>query len=312
MTDSATDTKVRCSAWARDVDLSPLATIGSYSGYLLVETPLPWPKDVSEIEALSSVTDRMSQLNVRIQALVPRDPRADPANHRVILHTRPTLSNGGFAGYLRYESTRGGSIDTTVDGLLSAALETDGSDQHAPDTDLLVCTHGRRDACCGSQGTDLALALAANPPQGVHLWRTSHTGGHRFAPTFLLLPQATAWAFADVALVNQVVDRSVPFSSVASHYRGCPGLAGPQVQALERDVLESVGWELLDRERSGYLTEEATDDGGQVVRLEAGADRWEAVVRPGRTLPVPDCMKPLSEARKTETEWTVTDLRALS
>ena len=50
-------------------------------------------------------------------------------------------------------------------------------------------------------------------------------------------------------------------------------------------------------------------DGGQITRLEAGSDRWEGVVRPGRRLPVPECMSPLSDARKSETEWTASDVR---
>jgi hypothetical protein len=104
---------------------------------------------------------------------------------------------------------------------------------------------------------------------------------------------------------------AVPFSEIASHYRGCAGLPSPQVQALEREVLVSVGWELLDRPRTGFLTGETTADGGCVTRLHAGADRWEGIARPGRTLPVPECGKPLSDSTKTETEWTASDLRSV-
>ena len=48
----------------------------------------------------------------------------------------------------------------------------------------------------------------ANPD--VRLWRTSHTGGHRFAPTAIALPSASLWAWADAALLAQVVDGKVP------------------------------------------------------------------------------------------------------
>jgi hypothetical protein len=310
MTD--TEVKVRCSAWAREVELSPIATIGCYRGFLLVESSLPWPKDIGEIPALSELAGRLGPAGVRLQALVPPSPEVGPAQHRVILHTRPADSAAAFSGYLRLETVAGDSLVAAADRLMEAAAAA-ASDLGQPAVDLLVCTHGRRDVCCGSQGTDLALQLAAmGMPPGVHLSRTSHTGGHRFAPTFLVLPQGTAWAFADVELVGRVLERSVPFAAVASHYRGCAGLTGPQVQALEREVLTCVGWDLLDRERTGYLTGETTGDGGQITRLDAGSDRWEAVVRPGRTLPVPDCMKPLAEAKKSETEWSVTDFRSVS
>ncbi|HET6963856.1 MAG TPA: sucrase ferredoxin [Acidimicrobiales bacterium] len=309
-----TDVKVRCSAWAREVDLSPIGTIGSYRGYLLVETPLPWPRDVGEIPLLGPLGPRLAASGLRLQALVPSSLDAGPEQRRVVLHSFGS-GDTGFDGYRRNETVAGRSLEEAVDRLIALAggATVDPGRAGSRVTDVLVCTHGRRDVCCGSQGTDLALQLAAaGAPEDVHLWRTSHTGGHRFAPTFIVLPQGTGWAFADTALVGQVLDRSVPFADVAHHYRGCAGLAGPREQALEREVLLGTGWELLDRARTAFLTGETTADGGHVTRLEAGGDRWEAVVRPGRTLPVPDCMKPLSEAKKSETEWVVSDLRGLS
>lgn len=298
MTVLAREEAVRCSAWARSASLDPIGTVGSYTGYVLVETPLPWPRDVGELPGMSTLH---LAPGYRLQALVPVSLEAASPERKVIVHRRPDA--GPFSAYLRSEAQQGSSLDEAV----RAASVSGASDG----VDLLVCTHGRRDVCCGSLGTGLAMQLLARGPRaGVTLRRTSHTGGHRFAPTFLVLPQGTAWAFASVELVDQVLDRSVPFADIADHYRGCAGLAGPQVQAVEREVLRQVGWELLDRPRFGYATGESTAGGGSVVRLEAGADGWEAVVRPGRTLPVPDCMKPLSEAKKTETEVVVSDLRS--
>lgn len=306
---SDTDVAVRCSAWARQVDLSPIATIGSYRGYLLVETPLPWPRDIGQIPALAEVGQLAAQEGLRVQALVPSDLGGAPADRRVILYS---AGDGPFAGYGRQEARAEGSIAGAARRLIDRAPSA-AQDRASSAADVLVCTHGRRDVCCGSRGTDLALHLVAEgPPVGVDVWRTSHTGGHRFAPTFVVLPQATGWAFADPSLVGAVLERSVPFSQISGHYRGCAGLPGPQVQTLECGVLEQVGWELLDRPRHGYLTGETTSDGGVLARLEAGPDRWEGIVRPGRTLPVPDCMMPLSQARKSETEWVVTDVRSVA
>jgi hypothetical protein len=280
-----------------------------------VETPLPWPRDVSETPALAEIAPKAAAAGLRLQALVPSALGSPPETRRVILHAG---AGGGpfspYSGYQRGETLVGDSLTEAVDRLLDAVGSSPTGGDHGSSssqpTDVLVCTHGRRDVCCGSAGTDLALRLAAGgPPPGVTTWRTSHTGGHRFAPTVIVLPQGTGWAFMDPVLVGQVLDRSVPFSEVAPHYRGCAGLGSAPAQAMEREVLIEVGWGLLDRPRSAFPTGETSADGGQVFRLEAGADRWEAVVRPGRTLPVPDCMKPLAEAKKSETEWVVSDLR---
>ena len=300
----------RCSAWARDADLSPIGTCGSYLGYLLIERPLPWLKDIGEAPALADLAGRLSALGIRLQALASTSPGGDPADSRMILHA-PSAKAAGFAGYQRFETAAGDCLEASLDRLLACA--EDGQAPDSAHTDLLVCTHGSRDGCCGSLGTDLALRLAAVPARpGIRHWRTSHTGGHRFAPTFLLLPQGTSWGFADVHLVRRVVERSVPFAEVAGHYRGCPGLPGPHVQVLERAVLSMVGWELLDECRDGDLTGETTRDGGTVARLRAGSRSWEGVVRPSRTVPVPDCRKPVAEAKKTTTEWTVSDVRPVA
>jgi hypothetical protein len=60
---------------------------------------------------------------------------------------------------------------------------------------LLICTNGRRDVCCAVRGRPLAAAAAAVSPDRV--WEVSHTGGHRFAPTAVLLPWGQGFARLD-------------------------------------------------------------------------------------------------------------------
>jgi hypothetical protein len=50
----------------------------------------------------------------------------------------------------------------------------------------LVCTNGRRDACCALFGRPLVTALSAASP---HVWESSHVGGHRFAANLVCLPE---------------------------------------------------------------------------------------------------------------------------
>ncbi len=181
-----------------------------------------------------------------------------------------------------------------------------------------MCTHGRRDTCCGARGTDLVRALAddgrvggagAPAPRGggagpeVRLWRTSHTGGHRFAPTALALPTATLWAWADVGLADQVVRGTGPLSDVVARYRGCAVLGPPAHQAVEKSVLAEVGWPLL----SSWRRSRALDDGW--VRLETeGAGTWEARAVEGRHVPQPECRTPPQLASKQSVEWVVEGL----
>ncbi len=68
---------------------------------------------------------------------------------------------------------------------------------------LLVCTNGRRDVCCAVRGRPVALEASAHAPGRV--WEASHTGGHRFAPTGVLLPFGATLARLDPTLCLDVL-----------------------------------------------------------------------------------------------------------
>ena len=299
---------LRCSDYARATSLSPIGTSGSYDGYLLVEIPLPWPRDAGDTAEGAALGPLIGPLRYRLQAVAAAAPaaaapKADPRERRVILHARPT-GEAGFGGYRRFESRVGDSLTGTVAALIAAAAGRSGSEFDSPAVDVLVCTHGTRDSCCGRRGASLAADLAAAGFRaGENLWRTSHMGGHRFAPTFMVLPQGTAWGFADVGLVTRVVEQAGDVADAAGQYRGCPGLDGPQVQALEAQVLRRVGWRLLAAHRRGSFdgttAQLSWQEDGQTVT-------WAGQVGRGRTLPAPACMEPASAAGQSETEWAVT------
>jgi hypothetical protein len=297
------DAKIRCSDWTRAASLSPIGTAGRYAGYLLVEIPLPWPRDAGDTAEGAALAPLIGPLRCRLQAVAAAEPEADPRERRVILHARRP-GEAGFSGYRRFSSRAGDSLTDTVAALLAAAAGEAPSELESPAVDVLVCTHGARDSCCGRRGAQLAVELAASGRlDGENLWRTSHMGGHRFAPTFLVLPQGTVWGFADADLVTRVVHRAGDFADAAGQYRGCPGLDSPQVQALEVEVLRRVGWSLLDTQRTGSFdgmnAQLTWEEGGQTVT-------WTGEVRPGRTIPAPGCMEPLSSTGKSDAEWAVT------
>jgi Sucrase/ferredoxin-like len=242
----------------------------------------------------------------------PQPPPGPGPVRRVICYrsARP-----GWAGPLvRSESAAApGSLAEATARLLS---QTPGPGETGPGetgpgdaqpVDLLVCTHGRRDACCGGRGIGLVNEILRDPlfgpPSGVRLWRTSHTGGHRFAPTSIVLPAGTMWAYADVALLGSVTRGAGDLDQWLGRYRGCATLGSPSQQAVERAVLAEVGWPLMGSwRRASY--------GDGVVRLESDVSgTWEASVREGRRVPQPDCRTSPDLATKQSVEWVVEGLR---
>ena len=259
-----------CSDWARSQHLDPVGSAGYYDGFLLVEQPLPWPFDVASLPELVGVAAVAASARLRLQAVVPVggrdmgtlspaglagdfDPAAaaeDGASRRLVCYrsARP-----GWAGPLvRSERVveAGALADTAAElvGGGSLTVEEPGAGEAQP-VDVLVCTHGRRDSCCGGRGMDLVSELRRHPgfgsSTGLRLWRTSHTGGHRFAPTAVLLPSGTMWGWVGQELLRAAAFAEGDVEPWLDHYRGCATLGSPSQQAVERAVVAEVGWGLI-------------------------------------------------------------------
>lgn len=281
----------------RALGVDPVGTAGDGRGYLLVDVALPWPREVSAMAGLGPVLAAADAAGLRVQATVP----APGTLHRVVVHRHRAEHPGWFAGYERVE------IEVAPSQVVDAAvaLAAGGRDGTPSATvDVLVCAHGARDVCCGSGGTALALALVADDLPGVRVVRTSHTGGHRFAPTAFVLPTGTAWANAEVDTMRRVLTRTGPLDGLLPRYRGSTGIGLPAAQAAERAVFATVGWGWLDRRRR------ATVGGDGEVVVEADGDdgrrAWRVQVAGGGSAPVPDCGQPVGPTTKTERTWLVT------
>jgi hypothetical protein len=308
----------RCSGFARSEGLDPAGTAGSYHGYVALEVPLPWPHDITDHPAIAPAAAALASANLRFQGLVP-EPSRSPHQRRMLTFVRPA---GPFDRYRTVEwAVAAADVPDALAALAASAADAEAAP--APPAErvaegdeagrhVLVCTHGKRDACCGSLGTRLAVALPGLGA-GVQVWRTSHTAGHRFAPTAVLLPEGTAWAYLDLDTLVGISDRTLDLEEAARRYRGCTGLDGPEVQAAEREALRTVGWSWLDHRRQGAVLER---DGDRTrVRLDGvapdGSRRsFEGTIEVARLVPVPDCGKPPSEARKSAPELRVSDFAA--
>lgn len=308
---TTTSSGVLCADWTRIQRLDPVGTAGSYAGYLLIEWPLPWPRDAGEIAELGEVRQLAFGLGLRLQLLVPQGGE----RRRVALYQRPDGPFTGFSGRAlevalpgEFANADGGTaVDGVGDVLNTAAQQLVAGGGDAIDShEVLVCTHGSRDRCCGSRGTELWRQLDSGPRVGdARLWRTSHTGGHRFAATGVVLPDGTLWGFLDSESLRKIVTRTGPIEDVLPRYRGCSGLGTPAAQALERAVLGELGWQLFE---CGRQTEDL-GDGRLRLTLTGPVDTaWEGRVVPGRTIPVPDCGQQPDLATKSEAEQLVIDL----
>lgn len=278
----------RCSTWSRRKGLDPIGSIGSYAGYLLVEVPLPWPRDISEIEELKPLADAAKERNIRIQALVPTAPGG---LRHIIYYPRPVDAPSGAR--MAHREVVVAPSDVIAAGRDLIANPTPATDMPTGPRDVLICGHGTRDRCCGKLGAGLAVEVSemSDRPDSVRFWRTSHTGGHRYAPCVLVLPEATAWAYVDREAFKRIVYRNGAVGAVLPNYRGTSWLDGSAAQTLERAVLEEIGWSLLSMPRwaetdmaaAGSMRSQMT-----VRMLDGGLRKWSGVVGK-RLVELPNC-----------------------
>jgi hypothetical protein len=128
------------------------------------------------------------------------------------------------------------------EGDLAAVQAADPELERSPVPVLLVCTNSRRDICCALRGRPVALECSEQRPGRV--WECSHTGGHRFAPTGVLLPHGQTFARLSKASAVAAIDASmrgeVPLELLGAAYdRGRSHLT-PAAQAAESTVRAQI------------------------------------------------------------------------
>lgn len=291
----------RCAVWAREEKVDPAGTAPRCDVFVLVEHPLPWPSDIGDDPLFASVDRAVrehagSGRSVRLQALAV-EPGAP--TRRVIVFA------AGDAPFSAYGCLEGhGTPDQLTDIAATLVAAEPPQPLSGRVTDVLVCTHGAHDACCGSFGTRLWRDAQEH---GTRVWRTSHMGGHRFAPTAITFPDGNYWAYLDAPLLAGIVDRSLPADVAAAHLRGCAAFS-PPIQVADRAAFAARGWEWLSSARFG---EERSASRVELCFQSPAGERgtYDVGLADGRQMPVPECGNDPADASKSQAEWHVTRMQ---
>jgi len=217
-----------CSALSLAVGEPLAGTATEAAAWLLVEVRGAWGRDAVKDSAIAStLRDELT---------------AYPG--KVVLIRRPDRRAG--AVIIRAEVREGGG---------EAARNDLGSHEHLVIADLpagnaitgpvfLVCTHGRRDACCARLGAPLYEAMGRHVSQD-QLWQVSHLGGHRFAPNVVVLPHGIQLGRVPLDRAAEVVETVGAGRIPLDLYRGRT-LYPPRVQAAEVAARAATGCDTLD------------------------------------------------------------------
>lgn len=263
-----------CSAISRAAGDDPGGSAPAFERCLMVEVGVPYQRDVAQSrsfpEGLLPVLREAEERGglQKFGAFMPDAGYSRAGHTRLFLFSRADSRAGEAASVgSEYWKTELLVPDSEVSGAAEAVLSEGGLgryEEYRQPTqgvrEIFICTHGRRDTCCGKFGYPVYRKLADDyAGEELRVWRSSHLGGHRFAPTLMDLPSGRSWGHLDEEDLAYVILRAGEFGTVQKNYRGYSGLSSRHEQLAEREVLVREGWEWAEYIRRGELLEFSAD-----------------------------------------------------
>ena len=238
---------LRCSIASAHVGEPTAGTAPHAVGWLVLEQPGPWG-------AKAFTASRLDPgLGARIEAacasaghpvrpaLVRRtDGASEEARTLLVAHTTPGAT--WLLGARVDEATLAGLAWEAL-AVAAASGDADVVRREVPGCVpvpplVLVCTNGKRDRCCAIDGRPVALAADAAHPGRV--WETTHLGGHRFAPTAVVLPSGSVHGRLDGVSAAALLHAAERGEVLQDGARGRSTWA-PPAQAAEVAVRRETG-----------------------------------------------------------------------
>jgi Sucrase/ferredoxin-like len=241
---------IRCSALADELGEPMIGSVDQRRRWLLVEDRSAWGEKAVRDVLGGDLEAAARERSIRLLLVRRRegDPAADVVRRAFLVDC---LSRVAAVRTLDEPSELGGLLD-----LEPAAFGTAWTDPL-----VLVCTNGKRDACCALRGRALVSSLGASHPD--LLWECTHLGGHRFAANLVFLPAGVVYGRVTAAdgprLVTDLLDGRLD----PAHLRGRSPWP-PAAQVAEAALRERLGLTGIDDLR--------------LVDVDTGTDRATVVL----------------------------------
>ena len=139
----------------------------------------------------------------------------------------------------------------------------------------LVCTNGKRDACCAKFGLPVFGSFQRIVRNTV--WQTTHVGGHRFAANVLCLPHGILYGRVSVEDVKSIVDSFEQGEILIEKYRG-RACYNEVVQAAEYYLRLKTNIKGISAFRLQGIEEEAENEWSVVFLKLEGDTRYRIKV----------------------------------
>ena len=204
--------------------------------WLLIEHPGPWPHEAAEAAQpapLTALVESAEEFGLRVQ-MIRRPGRRQVGDVRSVF-LGSTADPEPFLRRAEVSASAPELAERDLKELAAGIVPSFG--EVWDDPVFLVCTHGKRSACCARFGAPLAQTLAARHPGQV--WETTHVGGHRFAANLVILPHGLYYGPVGVGPAAAAIDAYQRGSVLPDRYRGRAGQPRAVQEAEHARLLEA-------------------------------------------------------------------------
>ncbi|MBW4451320.1 MAG: sucrase ferredoxin [Nostoc indistinguendum CM1-VF10] len=255
-----------CSDNSQQAGEDVIGSATNYQTYILVECPLPWTSEAFNSkwvpQNLRILVEEVKRAKVPIRFLLIANDVSHKVNHTTLLiyQKKEGLSNG----YHKQEFKLGNidQVAAVVQKWLWG-ISSNSEVETSATKDILVCTHGSHDKCCARYGAPFYFKITGSNADfcldKVRIWKSSHFGGHRFAPTVIDLPEARYYGRLDVDSFRSILTRTGDIQCLNKVYRGW-GILPAALQVLEKELILCNGWDWFKNKVTGKILEQSLDN----------------------------------------------------
>ena len=279
----------RCSLTTRAAGIPLAGSAPQAPAWLVVEQRIPWAARALQSQRLDP---DLRHLLTDVSATVLFARRHDASGPERYWYSSADGTLPLVSGYVSE------LVDVIAAGAPLSALPS----TLPGDPVLFVCANAQRDVCCAIESKPLLAQLS----QRLDVWQCTHIGGHRFAPTALLLPTAMVYGRLTAETAVLALDAARRGEIVTHEARGSSWL-NPLEQVA--DVHVRHRFNVRRPLELAFETLDADMNTPQVAVRHIDGRSWCVLMQRRRSAPVLEACgrDPLSE-----NYWSVESIAAVS
>ncbi len=262
-----------CADYSRQIGEDVIGSATNYETYILVECPTPWTSEAFNSkwvpENLRILVEEVKLAKLPIRFLLIANEVTHKVNHTTLLiyQKQAGLSYGYNKQEFKLENIQ--QVAAVVRKFLCGRMP-DYEIETNVTRDILVCTHGSHDKCCAKYGNHFYFyatdTLSDLNLKNIRLWKSSHFGGHRFAPTAIDLPQGRYYGLLEQDSFRSILTRIGDIQCLNKIYRGW-GILPTAIQILEKELILRHGWDWFNYKVSGKILEQSLDNNTMLAEI---------------------------------------------